>query len=126
MKKLFTLVALLTVFMGANAANWNKVKEINFSDYTGFPHYVMGYVPEWVDGVMTDYGANYRYETQENLDGDGDGKLKDGESVVGSTTTNGGAEGNRGWPILASVFCCYWYPHPDGWPLQSCSKGKGY
>ena len=71
MKKLFTLVALLTVFMGANAANWNKVKEINFSDYTGFPHYVMGYVPEWVDGVMTDYGANYRYETQENLDGDG-------------------------------------------------------
>ena len=110
MKKLFTLVALLTVFMGANAANWNKVKEINFSDYTGFPHYVMGYVPEWVDGVMTDYGANYRYETQENLDGDGDGKLKDGESVVG----------------LASVFCCYWYPHPDGWPLQSCSKGKGY
>ena len=91
MKKLFTLVALLTVFMGANAANWNKVKEINFSDYTGFPHYVMGYVPEWVDGVMTDYGANYRYETQENLDGDGDGRLKDGESVVGSTTTNGGA-----------------------------------
>ena len=54
MKKLFTLVALLTVFMGANAANWNKVKEINFSDYTGFPHYVMGYVPEWVrDGLCT-------------------------------------------------------------------------
>ena len=91
MKKLFTLVALLTVFMGVNAANWNKVKEINFSDYTGFPHYVMGYVPEWVNGVMTDYGADYRYATQEDLDGEGDGKLKDGESVVGSTTTNGGA-----------------------------------
>ena len=52
----------------------------------------MGYVPEWVDGVMTDYGANYRYETQENLDGDGDAKWKDGESSVGSTTTAAGVE----------------------------------
>ena len=84
MKKLFTLVALLTVFMGVNAANWQKVKEINFSDYTGFPHYVMGYVPEWVNGVMTVYGSDYRYETQENLDGDGDNKWKDGESSVGT------------------------------------------
>ena len=92
MKKLFTLVALLTVFMGANAANWNKVKEINFSDYTGFPHYVMGYVPEWVNGVMTDYGADYRYETQANLDGDGDGKWKDGESSVGTVLTSNGTE----------------------------------
>ena len=25
------------------------------------PFYVMGYVPEWVDGVMTDYGAMYKY-----------------------------------------------------------------
>ena len=92
MKKLFTLVALLTVFMGANAANWQKVKEINFSDYTGFPHYVMGYVPEWVNGVMTDYGADYRYETQANLDGDGDGKWKDGESSVGTVLTSNGTE----------------------------------
>ena len=91
MKKLFTLAVLLAMALGANAATWNKVKEINFSDYTGFPHYVMGYVPEWVNGVMTDYGADYRYATQEDLDGEGDGKLKDGESVVGSTTTNGGA-----------------------------------
>ena len=91
MKKLFTLAVLLAMALGANAATWNKVKEINFSDYTGFPHYVMGYVPEWVNGVMTDYGADYRYATQEDLDGEGDGKLKEGESVVGSTTTNGGA-----------------------------------
>lgn len=91
MKKLFTLAVLLAMALGANAATWNKVKEINFSDYTGFPHYVMGYVPEWVNGVMTDYGADYRYATQEDLDGEGDGRLKDGESVVGSTTTNSGA-----------------------------------
>ena len=68
MKKLFTLVALLTVFMGANAGNWNKVKEINFSDYTGFPHYVMGYVPEWYEGIMTDFGANYGYKTDAEME----------------------------------------------------------
>ena len=60
--------------------------EIDYSQKTSFPFYVMGFVPEWVDGVMTDYGANYRYETQENLDGDGDGKWKDGESSVGEVT----------------------------------------
>ena len=70
MKKLFTLVALLACFLGAKA-EWVVDYSIDYSTKTGFPFYVMGYVPEWVDGVMTDYGANYRYETQENLDGDG-------------------------------------------------------
>ena len=83
MKKLFTLLAFLTCFLGAKAANWVEVAKIDFSTYTGFPHYVMGYVPEWVDGVMTDYGSNYRYATQADLDGDGDAKWKDGESSVG-------------------------------------------
>ena len=91
MKKLFTLVALLACFLGAKA-EWVQDYTIDYSTYNGFPFYVMGYVPEWVDGVMTDYGSDFRYETQANLDGDGDGKLKDGESIVGSTTTNGGAE----------------------------------
>ena len=89
MKKLFTLVALLTCFMGAKA-EVEKVYSIDYSAYKGFPFYVMGYVPEWIDGVMTDFGADYRYETQENLDGDGDGKWKDGESSVGTATTNNG------------------------------------
>ena len=61
MKKLFTLVALLTFFMGAKAANWVEVYKIDYSTYNGFPFYVMGYVPEWFDGVMTDFGANYAY-----------------------------------------------------------------
>ena len=91
MKKLFTLVALLSVFMGAKA-EWVEDYKIDYSNNTGFPFYVMGYVPEWVDGVMTDYGANYRYATQAELDGDGDAKWKDGESSVGTVMTQGGTE----------------------------------
>ncbi|MBO4589939.1 MAG: hypothetical protein J5698_03080 [Bacteroidaceae bacterium] len=60
MKKLFTLVALLTLFMGAKA-EWVEDYKIDYSQNTGFPFYVMGYVPEWVDGVMTDFGAMYKY-----------------------------------------------------------------
>lgn len=60
MKKLFTLVALLACFLGAKA-EWVEDYKIDYSTQTGFPFYVMGYVPEWVDGVMTDYGAMYKY-----------------------------------------------------------------
>ena len=94
MKKLFTLVALLAMVLGANA-EWKEDKKVDFSTFTGFPHYVMGYVPEWVDGVMTDYGADYRYATQKVLDeGDdqGNGKLADGESSVGTVKTQDGTE----------------------------------
>ena len=61
MKKLFTLVALLSMFLGANAAEWKQDYKIDYSTYKGFPFYVMGYVPEWVGGVMTDYGSMYKY-----------------------------------------------------------------
>ena len=91
MKKLFTLVALLACFLGAKA-EWVEDYTIDYSTYNGFPFYVMGYVPEWVDGVMTDYGSDFRYETQANLDGDGDGKWKEGESSVGTVTTSNGTE----------------------------------
>ncbi len=60
MKKLFTLFALLACFIGAKA-EWVTVYSIDYSTHTGFPFYVMGYVPEWVGGVMTDYGAMYKY-----------------------------------------------------------------
>ena len=53
MKKLFTLVALLACFLGAKA-EWVVDYSIDYSTKTGFPFYVMGYVPEWVDGVMRD------------------------------------------------------------------------
>ena len=91
MKKLFTLIALLACFMGAKA-EWVTDYTIDYSTNTGFPFYVMGYVPEWINGVMTDYGADYRYATQADLDGDGDAKWKDGETSVGATTTQGGTE----------------------------------
>ena len=69
MKKLFTLIALLTCFMGVRAADWVEVYKIDYSQNTGFPFYVMGYVPEWIDGVMTDYGSMYNYVTTDNADG---------------------------------------------------------
>ena len=61
MKKLFTLLAFLTMFVGAKAADWAEVYKIDYSNNTGFPFYVMGYVPEWFDGVMTDFGAMYKF-----------------------------------------------------------------
>lgn len=60
MKKLFTLVALLACFLGAKA-EWVEDYKIDYSQNTGFPFYVMGYVPEWFNGVMTDFGAMYKY-----------------------------------------------------------------
>jgi len=82
MKKLLTLVALLTCFMGAKAQD-EPVYSIDYSTYSGFPFYVMGYVPEWVGGVMTDYGAMYGYKTDtEMLEGD--------FNEVGTVTTNSG------------------------------------
>jgi hypothetical protein len=81
MKKLFTLVALLAMFLGANAAEWKEVYKVDYSSYNGFPFYVMGYVPEWVGGVMTDYGAMFTYKTE----------AEEGDNVVGEVQTNNGA-----------------------------------
>jgi hypothetical protein len=86
MKKLFTLVALLTCFLGAKADEV-EVAKIDYSTMSSFTFYVMGYVPEWFDGVMTDFGSDYRYATQDvldNGDNEGKGKLEDGESIVGT------------------------------------------
>lgn len=57
MKKLITLVVLLSCFLGTKAA-WVEVYKIVYSDYTSFPFYVMGYTPTFVNGIMTDDGAN--------------------------------------------------------------------
>ena len=85
MKKLFTLVALLAMFLGANAAEWKEVYKIDYSTSNGFPFYVMGYVPEWVNGVMTDYGAGFGYKTDEEM------ADFTGGTEVGTVTTAGGA-----------------------------------
>ncbi len=82
-KKLFTLIAFLTMFTGAKADNMEAVYSIDYSNYTGFPFYVMGYVPEWYDGIMTDFGADYRYETLDNEDGATSDVIVTTESGVG-------------------------------------------
>ena len=82
MKKLFTLFALLACFLGAKA-EWVEDYKIDYSTYSGFPFYVMGYVPEWYDGVMTDFGANYKYVTLDN---------EEGESSDVTVKTNNGTE----------------------------------
>ena len=60
MKKLFTLVALLTVFLGAKAVNWDEVKKIDYQGLTDFPYYIMGYAPEMQNGIMVDNPVPYR------------------------------------------------------------------
>ncbi len=70
MKKLFTLLAFLTCFVGAKA-EWVTDYSVDYSTYQKFPFYVMGYVPEWYEGVMTDLGANYKYVAMATKDNDG-------------------------------------------------------
>ena len=80
----YIVLAALT-FIGVSAkAELAKVYEIDYSTYTGFPFYVMGYVPEWFDGVMTDFGAGFGYKT--------DDEMADftGGTEVGTVTTQGG------------------------------------
>lgn len=68
MKKLFTLFAFLACFLGAKA-EWVEDYKVDYSSYSGFPFYVMGFVPEWVDGVMTDMGGNFEYAALDNTEG---------------------------------------------------------
>ena len=87
-KKIFTLFAFLAMFMGANAANWVQVADLSFGQFTGYPHYVMGYVPEFLgDGVMTDMGGQFTYKTDDEMTSY---EFKEGESEVGTVATQAG------------------------------------
>ena len=79
MKKVFTLLAFLTCFLGAKA-EWVEDYKVDYSTYSGFPFYVMGYVPEWIDGVMTDLGGNYRYVA--TVDGEGNPAEETSDVIV--------------------------------------------
>ena len=59
MKKLFTLIALLTCFLGARA-EWVQDYKIEYSSFNDFPHYIMGYAPTIENGVMVDNPEPYR------------------------------------------------------------------
>ena len=91
MKKLFTLFAFLACFLGAKA-EWVEDYKIDYSNYSGFPLYVMGFVPEWVDGVMTDMGGNFEYAALDNTEGkysDVTVKTNDGTEYYKIEKTNG-------------------------------------
>ena len=70
MKKLFTLIAFLTCFLGAKAGEVIVDKTVDYTSFTGFPYYVMGYVPEFYGDGMTDLGGGYKYVTLDNEDGE--------------------------------------------------------
>jgi hypothetical protein len=113
MKKLFTLVALLAMVLGANAqgGSWEKVYSIDYTTYQGFPFYVMGFVPEFDNGCMTDYGANYRYAEVTD-------EAEETSDVI--VTTQGGAKYYRwteggGW---------HQYFIADGIPTKIAGKYK--
>ncbi len=86
MKKLLTLFALLAVFMGAKAESVIDYS-IDYSTYGGFPFWVMGFVPEFDNGHMTDYGAMYTYKAEADV--------TDEDNVVGTVYTQGGALYNK-------------------------------
>ena len=91
MKKLFTLFAFLACFLGAKA-EWVEDYKVDYSNYSGFPLYVMGFVPEWVDGVMTDMGGNFEYAALDNTEGkysDVTVKTNDGTEYYKIEKTNG-------------------------------------
>ena len=72
---------------GSEPGNLEMVYNIDYSNYYGFPFYVMGYVPEWNNGIMTDYGATYRYLTDSEME---NYEFQDGDKEVGTVTTNNG------------------------------------
>ena len=68
---------------GVKAETDDAIYSIYYSAYTGFPFYVMGYVPEFSGDVMTDYGAMYGYKT--------DAEMESGDfTEVGTVTTQSG------------------------------------
>ena len=114
MKRLFTLVALMAMVLGASA-KWSDepVYKIDYSTYQGFPFYVMGYVPEFDNGCMTDFGAQYGYKT--------DDEMADftGGTEVGTVKTQGGAVYHK---VLLDAPAWHQYFIADG--IQTEVDGK--
>ena len=53
------LFALALTMIGVQGVKAEKVYEIDYSTYDKFPFYVMGFTPEWVNGIMTDGGGGW-------------------------------------------------------------------
>ena len=82
LKKLLSLAAVAALGISANAEVVEDIM-INYANYTSFPFYVMGYIPEFSDGVMKTTAPFYKYvktseATQEQID-----------ASIGTETING-------------------------------------
>ena len=115
MRRFITFIALLAMVLGANAqtGKWEEVYRIDYSSYNGFPFYVMGFVPEFDGGCMTDFGAQYGYKT--------DDEMADftGGTEVGTVTTQGGAVYHK---VLLDARAWHQYFIADG--IQTKIDGK--
>ena len=105
MKRLFTLVALMAMVLGASA-KWSDEPVYKID-------YVMGYVPEFDNGCMTDFGAQYGYKT--------DDEMADftGGTEVGTVKTQGGAVYHK---VLLDAPAWHQYFIADG--IQTEVDGK--
>lgn len=93
---------------GVKAETDDAIYSIYYSAYTGFPFYVMGYVPEFSGDVMTDYGAMYGYKT--------DAEMESGDfTEVGTVTTQ---SGNTYHKVSLAEAGWHQYFIADGIPTQ--------
>ena len=86
MKRLFTLVALMAMVLGANA-KWSDqpIYKIDYSKYTEFPFYVMAYAPSFDGTAMVDAPTTKKLWRGNENDYPGD------EAMSGEVTVNGTA-----------------------------------
>jgi hypothetical protein len=86
MKRLFTLVALMAMVLGASA-KWSDepVYKINYSTYQSFPFYVMAYAPSFDGTAMIDAPTTQKLWRGTENDYPGD------EAMSGEVTVNGTA-----------------------------------
>ncbi len=83
MKKMFTLFALLAVFLGANA-EWVEKYKIDFSTYSAFPFYVMGYAPSFDGSSLYDAPTTQKLWRGDESDFPGEDACKGTVSVNGT------------------------------------------
>ena len=104
----------MAMVLGASA-KWSDepVYKIDYSTYQGFPFYVMGYVPEFSNGCMTDFGAQYGYKT--------DAEMADftGGTEVGTVATSNGTVYHK---VLLDAPAWHQYFIADG--IQTEVDGK--
>ena len=81
---------------GVKAA-WEQVYKVDYSDYTSFPWYVMGFTPEFINGVMTDQGAEgwHQYFIADGIPTQVDGNYTVKAMIKGSEAVN--VNVNMGW-----------------------------